>query len=132
MKGLTLKEAVKKMRGKPKTSIRLSILRKGESKPIEITLVREVIKVQSVKSKLIEPGYGWVRITQFQENTVADLAKALTALYKQGPLQGLVLDLRIGVFGLPRIFLTASVRVSPLTGVSSSLKIRSPDLTPAR
>ena len=68
VKGLTLNEAVKKMRGKPKTSIRLSILRKGEAKPIELTLVREVIKVQSVKSKLIEPGYGWIRVTQFQEN----------------------------------------------------------------
>ena len=58
VKGLTLNEAVKKMRGKPKTPIKLSIVRKGETKPIELTLVREVIKVQSVKSKLVEPGYG--------------------------------------------------------------------------
>ena len=65
VKGLTLPEAVKKMRGKPKTPLKISILRKGESKPIELTLIREVIKVQSVKSKLVEPGYGWVRITQF-------------------------------------------------------------------
>ena len=56
VKGLTLNDAVKKMRGKPKTPIKLSIIRKGETKPIEVTLIREVIKVQSVKSKLVEPG----------------------------------------------------------------------------
>ena len=100
VKGLTLNDAVKRMRGKPKTSITLSILRKGEAKPLEITLVREVIRVQSVKSKLVEPGYGWVRITQFQENTTADLARHLTTLYKQGSLQGLVLDLRNDPGGL--------------------------------
>ena len=69
VKGLTLNEAVKKMRGKPKTPIKLTVLRKGEVKPLEITLIREVIKVQSVKSKMTEPGYAWVRITQFQENS---------------------------------------------------------------
>ncbi|NWG30287.1 MAG: S41 family peptidase [Rhodocyclaceae bacterium] len=106
VKGMTLSEAVKKMRGKPKTSIRLSILRQGETKPIEITLVRDVIKVQSVKSKLIEPGYGYLRITQFQEETVADLVKHLERLYKADAdakgtgLKGLVLDLRNDPGGL--------------------------------
>ncbi|MEY2631680.1 MAG: hypothetical protein RIR00_334 [Pseudomonadota bacterium] len=100
VKGLTLNDAVKKMRGKPKTQIKLSILRKGEAKPLEITLTREIIKVQSVKSKLIEPGYGWVRITQFQENTGANLVKHLGDLYKDGPLKGLVLDLRNDPGGL--------------------------------
>ncbi len=101
VKGLSLAEAVKKMRGKPKTPLKLSIIRKGESKPIEVTLIREVIKVQSVKSKLAEPGYGWVRITQFQENTVAELAKHVAGLYKDGnKLQGLVLDLRNDPGGL--------------------------------
>ncbi|MFX4324649.1 PDZ domain-containing protein, partial [Acinetobacter baumannii] len=66
-KGLTLSDAVKRMRGKPDTSIRLTIARKGEAKPIEVTLTREIIKVQSVKSKLVEPGYGYLRLTQFQE-----------------------------------------------------------------
>ena len=127
VKGLTLNEAVKKMRGKPKTSIRLSILRKGESKPIEITLVREVIKVQSVKSKLIEPGYGWVRITQFQENTVADLAKALTALYKQGPLQGLVLDLRNDPGGLLNSAIGVSAAFLPPDVKIVSTDGRTPD-----
>ena len=129
VKGLTLNEAVKKMRGKPKTSIRLSILRKGENKPIEVTLVREVIKVQSVKSKLVEPGYGWVRITQFQENTVADLAKALSGLYKQGDLQGLVLDLRNdpggllnSAIGVSAAFLPPDVKVVSTDGRTADAK----------
>lgn len=100
VKGLTLNDAVKRMRGKPQTPIRLSILRKGEGKPIEVTLIREVIKVQSVKSKLVEPGYGWIRITQFQENTVPTLVKHINTLYKQGELKGLVLDLRNDPGGL--------------------------------
>jgi len=66
---MTLNDAVKRMRGKPKTSIRLTILRKGDAKPFEVTLMRDIIRVQSVKSKLIEPGYGWVRVSQFQEHT---------------------------------------------------------------
>ena len=129
VKGLTLSDAVKKMRGKPKTEIRLGILRKGETKPLELTLVREVIKVQSVKYKLIEPGYGWVRITQFQENTVADLAKALTALYKEGPLQGLVLDLRNdpggllnSAIGVSAAFLPPDVKVVSTDGRTADAK----------
>ena len=129
VKGLTLNEAVKKMRGKPKTPIRISILRKGETKPIEITLVREVIKVQSVKSKMIEPGFGWVRITQFQENTVADLAKALSGLYKDADLQGLVLDLRNdpggllnSAIGVAAAFLPADVKVVSTDGRTADAK----------
>src|SRR5712692_9509246 len=92
VKGMTLNEAVKRMRGKPNTQITLTVVRKGESKPLVFTLTRAVIKVQSVKSKLIEPGYGFIRITQFQEHTGETLAKALTDLYKPSPLKGLVLD----------------------------------------
>ena len=80
VKGLTLSEAVKRMRGKPKTQIRLGILRKGEAKPLELTLTREVIKVQSVKSKLVEEGYGYLRVTSFQENTAASVVKHLNDL----------------------------------------------------
>jgi carboxyl-terminal processing protease len=108
VKGLTLSDAVKKMRGKPKTQIRLSILRKGETKPLEITLTREVIKVQSVKSKLVEPGYGYLRVTSFQENTGSAVVKHLNDLYKAGSLNGLVLDLRNDPGGL----LNAAVGVS--------------------
>lgn len=129
VKGLTLSEAVKKMRGKPKTPLKISILRKGETKPIEITLIREVIKVQSVKSKLVEPGYGWVRITQFQENTVAELGKHLTNLYKEGQLQGLVLDLRNdpggllnGAIGVSAAFLPADIKVVSTDGRTPDAK----------
>ncbi|MDR3159747.1 MAG: S41 family peptidase [Zoogloeaceae bacterium] len=123
IKGLSLNDAVKKMRGKPQTKIRLSILRKGENKPIELTLTREIIKVQSVKSKLAEPGYGWVRVTQFQENTVASLAKHLNDLYRQGELKGLVLDLRNdpggllnGAVGVSSAFLPAGSKVVSTDG----------------
>jgi len=100
VKGMTLTDAVKRMRGKPKTQIKLSILRKGEAKPIEITLTREIIKVQSVKSKLVEEGYGYLRITSFQENTAPSVVKHLNDLYKPGSLKGLVLDLRNDPGGL--------------------------------
>ena len=100
VKGMALNDAVKRMRGKPKTNIVLTIMRKGEAKPIVVTLVREVIKVQSVKSKVVEPGYGYVRVVQFQEQTAASLAQHLDRLVKQGDLKGLVLDLRNDPGGL--------------------------------
>jgi len=110
IKGMALNDAVKRMRGKPGSKIVLTIIRKNEPKPLEFTLVRAVIKVQSVKSKLLEPGYGFVRITQFQEMTGENLATALENLVKQnqGPLKGLVLDLRNDPGGL----LTGAVAVS--------------------
>ncbi|WP_374243157.1 S41 family peptidase [Zoogloea sp.] len=100
VKGMALNDAVKRMRGKPKTSIVLTIMRKGETKPIVVTLVREVIKVQSVKSKVVEPGYGYVRVVQFQEQTAASLVQHLDRLAKQGEMKGLVLDLRNDPGGL--------------------------------
>lgn len=129
VKGLTLSEAVKRMRGKPKTPIKLSILRKGENKPIEVTLMREVIKVQSIKSKVIEPGYAWVRVTQFQETTVPSLVKHLNDLYKQGPLKGLVLDLRndpggllTGAIAVSAAFLPPDVKVVSTDGRTADAK----------
>ena len=100
VKGMTLSDAVKRMRGKPKTQITLTIARKGETKPIVVTITREVIKVQSVKSKVIEPGYAYVRLTQFQEDTANKLVEHINKLYKQGPVKGLVLDLRNDPGGL--------------------------------
>jgi carboxyl-terminal processing protease len=100
VKGMTLNDAVKKMRGKPNTQITLTIVRKGEPQPLVLTLTRAEIQVQSVKSKVVEPGYGWVRISQFQEKSADDLARHITNLYKQGPLKGLVLDLRNDPGGL--------------------------------
>ena len=107
-KGMPLNDAVKLMRGKPKTPITLTILRKGEAKPLTITLVRDVIRVQSVKYKMIESGIGYVRITQFQEHTMEGLVKAFDTLYKEKALKGLVLDLRNDPGGL----LNAAVGVS--------------------
>ena len=110
IKGMSLNDAVKRLRGKPGSKIVLTIIRKNEPKPFEVTLVRAIIKVQSVKSKMIEPGYGFVRITQFQEMTGENLATALEKLVKEnkGPLKGLVLDLRNDPGGL----LTGAVAVS--------------------
>ncbi|HXF66680.1 MAG TPA: S41 family peptidase [Burkholderiales bacterium] len=102
VKGMTLNEAVKRMRGKPNTQITLTIVRKGEPKPIVVTLTRAIIKIQSVKAKLLEPGYAYFRVTQFQEHTGEALARAIEKLFKenQGPMKGLVLDLRNDPGGL--------------------------------
>jgi len=100
VKGMTLNDAVKRMRGKPNTQITLTLSRKGEAAPIVVTLTRAVIRVQSVKSKMIEPGYGWVRVSQFQESTTENMVKHVEKLYKEAPLKGLVLDLRNDPGGL--------------------------------
>jgi len=100
VKGMTLTDAVKKMRGKPNTQITLTISRKNETAPIVVTLTRAIIRVQSVKSKIIEPGYVWVRVSQFQEATAENLVKQLDALFRGGQVKGLVLDLRNDPGGL--------------------------------
>lgn len=96
VKGMPLSDAIQRMRGKPDTAITLTIVREGQQKPIKIKLVREVIQVQSVKSRLLEPNFGYLRITQFQSKTAQDLQQAIHALEQQNkkPLQGLILDLR--------------------------------------
>lgn len=101
-RNMTVTEAVKKMRGKPGTKISLTLSRKDENQPIVVHLTRAIIKVKSVRYKLLEPGYGYVRITQFQERTVASLADAIKALHKENkaPLKGIVLDLRDDPGGL--------------------------------
>ncbi|MBA3695363.1 MAG: S41 family peptidase [Methylotenera sp.] len=102
VKGMNLNDAVKRMRGKPDTPIVLTILRKNEVKPLVITLVRAVIKNKSVKYKLTEPGYAYVRVTQFQEHTGEDLATAIKLMHDEnkGPFKGFVLDLRNDPGGL--------------------------------
>jgi carboxyl-terminal processing protease len=94
VKGMTLNEAVKIMRGKPNTDIDLTIVREGEPNPLVIKITREIIRVKSVKNRMLEPGYGYVRITNFQSRTTTDLLKAISDLQKQERLKGLVLDLR--------------------------------------
>jgi carboxyl-terminal processing protease len=103
VKGMTLNDAVKKMRGKPGTDIVLTVVRKGEAKPLTITLTRAVIKIKSVKHKLVEPNFGYVRVTQFQEHTGENLVAALKDLQEQNKgaaIKGLVLDLRNDPGGL--------------------------------
>ena len=109
-KGLSLNDSVKKMRGKPGTSIVLTVLRKGEAKPLTFKLVRAIVKSQSVKGKIVEPNYAYVRVAQFQEHTGEDLAKFLKNLRQQNkaPLKGILLDLRNNPGGL----LNAAVGVS--------------------
>ena len=96
VKGLTLTEAVRFMRGKPGSDITLTIVREGATKPLKITLTRAVIKIQSVKSRMLESGFGYVRITQFQAGTDKGLAEALKKLETEnkGTLRGMILDLR--------------------------------------
>ncbi len=102
VKGMTLNDAVKRMRGKPGSTIKLTIARKGVDKPLVLTLTRAIIKIRSVKLKLLENGYGYVRVTQFQEHTGELLAEAMNKLYKdnKAPLKGLILDLRNDPGGL--------------------------------
>ncbi len=102
VKGMTLNDAVKRMRGKPDTNIELTVLRKNETKPLKFTLTRAVIKNKSVKYKLVEPGYAYARVTQFQEHTGEDLAKAIKLMdaENKGPFKGFILDLRNDPGGL--------------------------------
>ena len=109
VKGLALNDAVKKMRGEPNTKVSLTIFRKDENRSFPVTITREEIRTQSVRAKVIEPGYAWVRLSQFQDRTVEDFATKVTDIYKQEPkLKGLVLDLRNDPGGL----LDAAVAVS--------------------
>ena len=109
VKGLTLNEGVKRMRGEPDTKVLLSIYRKDENRTFPVTITREVIKTQSVKARIVEPGYGWIRLSQFQELTVTDFARKVEEMYKQEPrLKGLVLDLRNDPGG----YLDAAVAIS--------------------
>jgi len=109
VKGLAINDAVKRMRGEPNTKVQLTIFRKDESRTFPVTITREEIKTQSVKARLLEPGYAWVRISQFQERTVDDFARKLEDIARDDSrLKGLVLDLRNDPGGL----LDAAVAIS--------------------
>ena len=110
VKGMSLDDAVKIMRGKPGTDIELTIVREGEDQPLKFTITRDRIRVKSVKSRMLEPGYAYVRVSQFQERTGRDLHNAISKLKKEQKdnLKGLVLDLRNNPGGL----LDAAVIVS--------------------
>ena len=110
VKGLTLNEAVKLMRGKAGTSIKLQVLRKGLDSPFDVKVTRAKILTKSVKAKLVEPNYAYIRVTQFQERTGEDLAKALKKLRTKNKFafNGIILDMRNNPGGL----LNSSVAVS--------------------
>jgi carboxyl-terminal processing protease len=110
VKGMALHEAVNLMRGKPGTEIRLTIVRDNNGPPIELKMERAIIQVASVKSRTLEPGYGYLRLTQFQARTSEDMRTAIDTLKKdnQGDIRGLVLDLRNNPGGV----LNAAVGVS--------------------
>ena len=110
VKGMGLGEAVDLMRGPRGTDIELTIGRPGESQPFDLTLTRDTIKVASVRERSLEPGYGYIRIAQFQHGTGSDVRKSLQRLQKKAPLKGLVLDLRSNPGGV----LQASVEVADL------------------
>lgn len=110
VKGMTLNDAVKLMRGKPGSTINVQILRKGKDTPFDVKITRAQIKSQSVKAKLIQEDYGYLRVTQFQERTGEDVAKSINKLFAENkkPLNGLILDMRNNPGGL----LNAAVAVS--------------------
>ncbi len=110
VKGISLNDAVKKMRGEPATKVMLTILRREENNRVfPVTITREEIRTQSVRSKVVEPGYAWIRVSQFQDATVDDFVRKLEEIYKAEPnLKGLVLDLRNDPGGL----LDAAVAIS--------------------
>ena len=110
VKGMTLNDAVKIMRGKPGSSLLLTIIREGESTPLKKTIVRAIINVKSVKFRTLEEGFGYVRISNFQMKTGANLKEAIEALKSENKegLKGLVLDLRNNPGGV----LNAAVEVS--------------------
>jgi carboxyl-terminal processing protease len=110
VKGMSLGDAVKIMRGEPGTDIVLTIVREGEGRPLKITITRDVIKIRSVKNKLLEPGFGYVRISSFQSSTGKQLRGAINSMIEEndGLLNGIVLDLRNNPGGV----LNAAVEVS--------------------
>src|SRR6056300_1447737 len=110
VKGMTLNDAVKLMRGKPGSTINVQILRKGKDTPFDVIITRAQIKSQSVKAKLIQEDYGYLRVTQFQERTGEDVAKSINKLFAENkkPLNGIILDMRNNPGGL----LNAAVAVS--------------------
>ncbi|MGB1801049.1 MAG: S41 family peptidase [Gammaproteobacteria bacterium] len=115
IRGMSLNEAVDIMRGKPGTDIDLSIAREGQEKPLEFTITRAIITAQSVRSEILEPGFGYARISNFQTHTAEDLRKAVDKLKKEADkdkekLNGLILDLRNNPGGI----LNAAVGVSDL------------------
>ncbi|UCD65695.1 MAG: S41 family peptidase [Deltaproteobacteria bacterium] len=109
-KDMSLIEAVKKLRGQKGSEVTISIHREGWTDLQDFTIIRDVIPIHSVRSSVLEPGYGYIRITNFQRNTSHDLQTSLEGLLEEGPLKGLVLDLRNNPGGL----LDSSVKIADI------------------
>ncbi|NRR33163.1 S41 family peptidase [Oxalobacteraceae bacterium] len=130
VKGMSLDDSVKKMRGEPHSKVSLTVLRKDEPQPLVFNIAREEILQKSVKGRIVEPGYAWVRVAQFQEPTVDDLAAKISDLYRQDPnLKGLVLDLRNdpggvlqGAIGVSAAFLPRDAAIVSTNGQLSDQK----------
>ena len=132
VKGLSLDDAIKRMRGEPHSKVMLTIARRGADAPWVVPVEREEIKVVSVKAKMIEPGYAWLRINQFQEETVDEVADKLKDLYARNPnIKGLVLDLRNdpggllqGAIGVSAAFLPKNAEIVSTNGQREDSKAR--------
>ena len=128
VRGLTVDQAVKRMRGEPQTRVILTVFRKTESRTFPVTIIREEIRLQSVRAKVIEPGYAWLRVAQFQDRTVEDFVRKLEELYKQEPnLKGLVLDLRNDPGGLLEGAVAISAAFLPADSVVVTTNGQIPD-----
>ena len=128
VKGLSLDEAIKRMRGEPHSKVMLTIARRGADAPWVVPVERQEIRVVSVKGKMIEPGYAWLRISQFQEETVDEMAAKIRELYAQDPnIKGMVLDLRNDPGGLLPGAIGVSAAFLPKNEVIVSTKGQLPD-----
>ena len=132
VQGVPIDEAIKRMRGEPGTRVTLTIARKDAPAPLHFTITRSEIVQKSVKARMIEPGYAWLRVSQFQEPTVDDMAAKLQALYRQNPdMKGLVLDLRNdpggllqGAIGVAAAFLPKDAEIVSTNGQLADSKQR--------
>ena len=128
VKGLSMNDAVKRMRGEPNTKVTLTLFRKSESRSFPVTITREEIRTQSVKAKVLEPGYAWLRVSQFQDRTVDDFVRKIDEIYKQEPnLKGMVLDLRNDPGGLLESSVAISAAFLPADAVVVSTNGQIPD-----
>jgi carboxyl-terminal processing protease len=124
VKGLTLDQAIKKLRGDPGTKVSIVVFRKSENRTFTLNLVRDEIKVQAVRAKVVEPGYAWIRVNSFQERVLDEFAKKIDDVYRQDPkIKGMVLDLRNdpggsleGAIGIASAFLPSGVTVVSTNG----------------
>jgi carboxyl-terminal processing protease len=102
VRGMGVQKAIDKLRGEKGTSIKLTVYREGQDGPLEFEVVRDIIKLSSVRSRFLQPGYGYIRVSQFQHSSGGDFIKNIETLKKEsdGPIKGLVLDLRNNPGGL--------------------------------